>query len=92
MPASRSTASASPVQVSPLIAAGSQFPVGSTEPEPARDTALSPRERRSFLLRAAVPLRPAAHPQAGSTPKTTTGYDGEPERESEDFNLPDFQP
>lgn len=78
--------------VSPLIAAGSQFPVGTLEPSPESGHGLSPIELRSFLLRTAEPVGVCPHPTAGATPKTTTGYDGEPERESEDFNQPDFHP
>lgn len=77
-------------KVSPLIAAGSRFPVGTDEP--ATEEGLSPVDRRSFLLRGARLVPACAYPQAGATPKTTTGYDGEPGKESEDFNQPDFAP
>jgi hypothetical protein len=76
--------------VSPVIAAGSRFPVGAEEP--VCEEGLSPVERRSFLLRGAEPVGLGAYPRAGATPKTTTGYDGQPGKESEDFNLPDFAP
>jgi hypothetical protein len=75
---------------SPLIAAGSRFPVGTAE-DHARD-GLSARHRRSFLLRFAEPIKPCQYPTSGATPKTTTGYDGKPDEESEDFNEPDFHP
>ena len=39
--------------VSPVIAAGSRFPVGAEEP--VCEDGLSPLERRSFLLRGAEP-------------------------------------
>ena len=76
--------------VSPVIAAGSRVPVGVEEP--VCEEGLSPVERRSFLLWGAEPVGVCAYPRAGTTPKTTTGYDGEPDKESEDFNLPDFAP
>lgn len=40
--------SAMPSTVSPLIAAGSQFPVGTLEPTPESGDGLSPVELRSF--------------------------------------------
>lgn len=73
--------------VSPLIAAGSRFSVGTTEPVGQ----LSPVHLRSFLLRGAEPLAVCAS-RMGPTPKQTTPYDGNPGEESEDFNLPDFSP
>jgi hypothetical protein len=77
--------------VSPLIAAGSRFPVAD-DYEPARDDELSPPENRAFLLRFAEPVAVAGYGTQASTPKQTTGYDGDPGKESEDFTLPDFAP
>ncbi|MPZ67707.1 MAG: hypothetical protein GEU83_20190 [Pseudonocardiaceae bacterium] len=74
--------------VSPLIAAGSRFPVGTAEP---MGQGLSPIDLRSFLLRGAEPLAVCVSGM-GSTPKQTTPYDGNPGEESEDFTLPDFSP
>jgi hypothetical protein len=82
--------SAMPKTVSSLIAAGSRFPIGVEEP--VCEGGLSPVERRSFLLRGAELVGVGAYPRADATSKTTTGYDGEPDKESEDFNLPDFAP
>jgi hypothetical protein len=75
--------------ISPLIAAGSRFPVGSGEPD--SDEALSPVERRSFLLRGAESVRQRPYTM-GATPKTTSSYDGTRDDESEEFNQPDFSP
>ena len=74
--------------ISPLIAAGSRFPVGTGEPESAED--LSPIHLRSFLLRGAESIQHS--PYSGATPKTTSSYDGTEDDESEEFNQPDFSP
>lgn len=74
--------------ISPLIAAGSRFPVGIGQPD--ADEELSPIQLRSFLLREAESIH--SSPYAGATPKTTTGYDGTRDDESEEFNQPDFSP
>ncbi len=74
--------------VSPLIAAGSRFSVGTAEPV---GQGLSPVDLRSFLLQGAEPLSVCASGMGG-TPKQTTPYDGNPGEESEDFTLPDFSP
>ena len=75
--------------ISPLIAAGSRFPVGTGQPDDAE--MLSPVEQRSFLLRGAESVQHLPY-AAGATPKTTTGYDGTKDDESEEFNQPDFSP
>ena len=74
--------------ISPLIAAGSRFPVGTGEPDTAEQ--LSPIHLRSFLLRGAESIQHV--PYAGATPKTTSSYDGTEDDESEEFNAPDFSP
>lgn len=73
--------------ISPLIAAGSRFPVGTGEPVDSGQ--LCPEHLRSFLLRGAESVQ---HTPFDATPQTTTGYDGTPDDESEDFNQPDFSP
>lgn len=75
--------------ISPLIAAGSRFPVGNGEPH--MDEALSPINRRAFLLRGAESVHSSPY-HMGATPKTTSGYDGTRDDESEEFNQPDFSP
>lgn len=75
--------------ISPLIAAGSRFPVGTGEPETAER--LSPVGRRSFLLRGAESIQHSPYAD-GATPKTTSGYDGTKDDQSEEFNQPDFSP
>lgn len=75
--------------ISPLIAAGSRFPVGSGEPE--SDEWLSPIGQRSFLLRGAESIQHSPY-DMGATPKTTSGYDGTEDDQSEEFNQPDFSP
>lgn len=74
--------------ISPLIAAGSRFPVGTGEPDSVEE--LSPIHLRSFLLRGAESIHHRLH--AGATPKTTSSYDGTEDDESEEFNAPDFSP
>ncbi len=75
--------------ISPLIAAGSRFPVGTGDP--GDPTALSPVPLRTFLMRGA---EPSTHSPArpGGTPKATTGYDGTRDDDSEEFTQPDFSP
>lgn len=75
--------------MSPLIAAGSRFPVGTGEPEAGE--CLSPVGLRSFLLRGAESIQYSPY-SMGATPKTTTGYDGTKDDQSEEFNQPDFSP
>jgi hypothetical protein len=75
--------------ISPLIAAGSRFPVGTGESE--TEEWLSPIERRSFLLRGAESIHHSPY-EMGATPKTTSGYDGTKDDQSEEFNQPDFSP
>jgi hypothetical protein len=75
--------------ISPLIAAGSRFPVGTGEPE--TDQQLSLVEQRSFLLRGAESIHHSPYTM-GATPKTTSGYDGTQDDQSEEFNQPDFSP
>ncbi len=75
--------------ISPLIAAGSRFPVGKGEPEGSED--LVPVELRSFLLRGAESVHHSPYAE-GATPKTTSGYDGTEDDQSEEFNQPDFSP
>ncbi|MGI9001554.1 MAG: hypothetical protein ACR2GH_07785 [Pseudonocardia sp.] len=75
--------------ISPLIAAGSRFPVGTGEPEVAEQ--ISPVVLRSFLMRGAESVRHSPYTM-GATPKTTSGYDGTRDDESEEFNQPDFSP
>lgn len=75
--------------ISPLIAAGSRFPVGTGEPESTEG--LSPINLRSFLLRGAESIQHSPHAD-GATPQTTSGYDGTRDDESEEFNQPDFSP
>lgn len=75
--------------ISPLIAAGSRFPVGTGEPE--NEVQLSPVELRSFLLRGAESVQHSPYAE-GATPKTTSGYDGTKDDQSEEFNQPDFSP
>jgi hypothetical protein len=75
--------------ISPLIAAGSRFPVGTGEP--GTDEQLSPVEQRSFLLRGAESIQHSPYAD-GATPKTTSSYDGTKDDESEEFNQPDFAP
>lgn len=75
------------MQISPLIAAGSRFPVGTGNPDDP--TALSPVQRRTFLMRGAEPS-PHSPVRMGATPKATSGYDGTKDDDSEEFNAPDF--
>lgn len=75
--------------ISPLIAAGSRFPVGTGQPESQEE--LSPIHLRSFLLRGAESVHHTPYAD-GATPKTTSGYDGTRDDESEEFNQPDFSP
>ena len=75
--------------ISPLIAAGSRFPVGTGQPDSEED--LSPIQLRSFLLRGAESVRHSPYAD-GATPQTITGYDGTRDDESEEFNQPDFSP
>lgn len=75
--------------ISPLIAAGSRFPVGTGNPDD--DAVLGPVERRTFLLRGAEPSQHSPD-RMGATPKTTSGYDGTRDDDSEEFNHPDFSP
>lgn len=75
--------------ISPLIAAGSRFPVGAGAPESTER--LSPVERRSFLLRGVESIHHSPY-EMGATPKTTSSYDGTKDDESEEFNQPDFSP
>ncbi|GAA1254360.1 hypothetical protein GCM10009609_17170 [Pseudonocardia aurantiaca] len=77
--------------VSPMIAAGSRFPIEQLAASPA-PAGLSEPGGRSFLLRFAEPVMASMYGTRGSTPKTTTGYDGQEDNESEDFNQPDFAP
>lgn len=76
--------------ISPLIAAGSRFPVGSGNPEQEHNQ-LSALGSRSFLLRGAESVQHSPY-EFGATPKTTSGYDGTRDDESEEFNQPDFSP
>jgi hypothetical protein len=78
-----------PTAISPLIAAGSRFPVGTGQPD--ADGELSPIEFRSFLLRGAESVRHSPYAD-GATPQATSGYDGTRDDESEEFNQPDFSP
>lgn len=75
--------------ISPLIAAGSRFPVGTGQPDSHEE--LSPIHLRSFLLRGAESVHHTPYAD-GATPKTTSGYDGTRDDESEEFNQPDFSP
>ncbi len=75
--------------ISPLIAAGSRFPVGTGQPDSEQE--LSPVHLRSFLLRGAESVHSSPYVM-GATPKTTSGYDGTRDDESEEFNQPDFSP
>ena len=75
--------------ISPLIAAGSRFPVDTGQPD--SDEELSPTHLRSFLLRGAESVRHSPYAD-GATPQTTSGYDGTRDDESEEFNQPDFSP
>lgn len=75
--------------ISPLIAAGSRFPVGTGEPDTAEQ--LSPIALRSFLLRGAESIHHSPY-EMGATPKSTSGYDGTKDDQSEEFNQPDFSP
>jgi len=75
--------------ISPLIAAGSRFPVGTGQPESDED--LSPVHRRAFLLRGVESMHSSPY-EDGATPQTTSGYDGTRDDESEEFNQPDFSP
>ena len=75
--------------ISPLIAAGSRFPVGTGNPDgPA---VLSPVQRRTLLMRGAEPSRHSPV-RMGATPKATSSYDGTEDDDSEEFNQPDFSP
>lgn len=75
--------------ISPLIAAGSRFPVGTGQPDAGEE--LSPIQLRSFLLRGAESIHSSPYAD-GATPKVTSGYDGTRDDESEEFNQPDFSP
>ena len=75
--------------ISPLIAAGSRFPVGTGQPDDQQQ--LSPVAMRSFLLRGAESIHHSPHADGG-TPKTTSGYDGTKDDQSEEFNAPHFSP
>jgi len=75
--------------ISPLIAAGSRFPVGTGQPDAAEE--LSPVHLRSFLLRGAESIQSSPYAD-GATPQTTSGYDGTRDDQSEEFNQPDFSP
>lgn len=75
--------------ISPLIAAGSRFPVGTGQPD--TDEELSPIHLRSFLLRGAESIHSSPYAE-DATPKVTTGYDGTRDDQSEEFNQPDFSP
>lgn len=75
--------------ISPLIAAGSRFPVCTGQPD--TDEQLSPIHLRSFLLRGAETVQHSPYAE-GATPRTTSGYDGTRDDESEEFNQPDFSP
>ncbi len=75
--------------ISPLIAAGSRFPVGAGQPDVNEE--LSPIHLRSFLLRGAESIKHSPYAD-GATPKTTSSYDGTRDDESEEFNQPDFSP
>lgn len=75
--------------ISPLIAAGSRFPVGTGNPDDP--TALSPVHCRTFLMRGAEPSQHSPV-RMGATPKATSGYDGTKDDDSEEFNQPDFSP
>lgn len=77
------------MQISPLIAAGSRFPVGTGNPDDPAE--LSPVEHRTFLMRGAEPSRHSPV-RMGATPKATSGYDGTENDDSEEFNQPDFSP
>ncbi len=57
-------------QISPLIAAGSRFPVGTGNPDD--EVTLSPVEDRAFLLRGAESSRHSPV-RMGATPKATSG-------------------
>ena len=76
-------------QISPLIAAGSRFPVGTGNPGTA--AVLGPVQSRTFLLRGAEPSRHSPD-RMGATPKATSSYDGTEDDDSEEFNQPDFSP
>lgn len=75
--------------ISPLIAAGSRFPVGTGNPDAA--AVLTSVGRRAFLLRGAESVHHSPYAM-GATPKTTSGYDGTEDDQSEEFNQPDFSP
>lgn len=75
--------------VSPLIAAGSRFPVGTGAPQVTEQ--ISPVALRSFLMRGAESVQHSLYTM-GATPKTTSSYDGTRDDESEEFNQPDFSP
>lgn len=75
--------------ISPLIAAGSRFPVGTGNPDDPAE--LSPVARRTFLMRGAEPSRHSPV-RMGATPKATSAYDGTDKDDSEEFNQPDFSP
>ena len=75
--------------ISPLIAAGSRFPVGTGNPDGRAE--LRPVQHRTFLMRGAEPSRRNPVPM-GATPKATSSYDGTEDDDSEEFNQPDFSP
>ncbi len=75
--------------ISPLIAAGSRFPVGTGNPDGPAE--LSPVQHRTFLMRGAELARHSPV-RMGATPKATSSYDGTEDDDSEEFNQPDFSP